>query len=122
MAALVCDTPTGALCLSSPQLKSVPLHCLRGLRFIYSQLEALTCCKCVSTLEVSAGSEAGPGTAPWDQDLVCLVLQAQGGAEGPVSISHCSVGFFSPRKPADTHPRVQPFDSQEWSDHAGCNL
>lgn len=35
------------------QLRSVPPHCLRGLRFVYSQLESLTCSKCVSTLEVS---------------------------------------------------------------------
>ncbi|NXS32674.1 S11IP protein, partial [Pomatostomus ruficeps] len=33
------------------ELRSVPPHCLRGLRFIYSQLESLTCCKCISTLE-----------------------------------------------------------------------
>ncbi|KAM3667418.1 serine/threonine-protein kinase 11-interacting protein isoform 2-T2 [Ammospiza maritima maritima] len=33
------------------ELKSVPPHCLRGLRFVYSQLESLTCCKCISTLE-----------------------------------------------------------------------
>ncbi|NXI40079.1 S11IP protein, partial [Galbula dea] len=33
------------------ELRSVPPHCLRGLRFVYSQLESLTCCKCVSTLE-----------------------------------------------------------------------
>ncbi|NXC10465.1 S11IP protein, partial [Orthonyx spaldingii] len=30
---------------------SVPPHCLQGLRFVYSQLESLTCCKCISTLE-----------------------------------------------------------------------
>lgn len=39
--------------LSLLQLRSVPSHCLRGLRFVYSQLESLTCCKCISTLEVS---------------------------------------------------------------------
>ncbi|XP_064370899.1 serine/threonine-protein kinase 11-interacting protein isoform X2 [Dromaius novaehollandiae] len=33
------------------ELKSVPPHCLRGLRLVYSQLESLTCCKCISTLE-----------------------------------------------------------------------
>ncbi|NWU96705.1 S11IP protein, partial [Upupa epops] len=33
------------------ELRSVPPHCLRGLRFVYSQLESLTCCRCVSTLE-----------------------------------------------------------------------
>ncbi|NXF08906.1 S11IP protein, partial [Smithornis capensis] len=31
--------------------ESVPPHCLQGLRFVYSQLESLTCCKCISTLE-----------------------------------------------------------------------
>lgn len=46
------------------QLRSVPPHCLRGLRFVYSQLESLTCSKCISTLEVSVsvqlmGSYAG---------------------------------------------------------------
>lgn len=46
------------------QLRSVPPHCLRGLRFLYSQLESLTCSKCISTLEVSVsvqltGSYAG---------------------------------------------------------------
>ncbi|XP_063256746.1 serine/threonine-protein kinase 11-interacting protein [Prinia subflava] len=33
------------------ELRSVPPHCLRGLRFVYSQLESLTCCKSISTLE-----------------------------------------------------------------------
>ncbi|XP_027534582.1 serine/threonine-protein kinase 11-interacting protein [Neopelma chrysocephalum] len=33
------------------ELRSVPPHCLRGLRLVYSQLESLTCCKCISTLE-----------------------------------------------------------------------
>uniref|UniRef100_G1NFC8 Serine/threonine-protein kinase 11-interacting protein n=1 Tax=Meleagris gallopavo TaxID=9103 RepID=G1NFC8_MELGA len=33
------------------ELRSVPPHCLRGLRFVYSQLESLTCSKCISTLE-----------------------------------------------------------------------
>ncbi|NXU41372.1 S11IP protein, partial [Drymodes brunneopygia] len=33
------------------ELRSVPPHCLQGLRFVYSQLESLTCCKCISTLE-----------------------------------------------------------------------
>ncbi|NWV79147.1 S11IP protein, partial [Dasyornis broadbenti] len=33
------------------EVSIVPPHCLRGLRFVYSQLESLTCWKCVSTLE-----------------------------------------------------------------------
>ncbi|XP_009994585.1 PREDICTED: serine/threonine-protein kinase 11-interacting protein [Chaetura pelagica] len=33
------------------ELRSVPPHCLQGLRFVYSQLESLTCCKCISTVE-----------------------------------------------------------------------
>ncbi|XP_021254506.1 serine/threonine-protein kinase 11-interacting protein isoform X2 [Numida meleagris] len=33
------------------ELRSVPPHCLRGLRFVYSQLESLTCSKCIRTLE-----------------------------------------------------------------------
>ncbi|NXC44853.1 S11IP protein, partial [Penelope pileata] len=33
------------------ELRSVPPHCLRGLRFVYSQLESLTCSKCITTLE-----------------------------------------------------------------------
>lgn len=41
------------------QLRSVPPHCLQGLRFVYSQLESLTCCKCISTLEVSCLYTAG---------------------------------------------------------------
>lgn len=41
------------------QLRSVPPHCLRGLRFVYSQLESLTCCKCISTLEVSVSAACG---------------------------------------------------------------
>lgn len=39
------------------QLRSVPPHCLRGLRLVYSQLESLTCCKCISTLEVSVSTQ-----------------------------------------------------------------
>ncbi|KAL7991896.1 hypothetical protein Chor_016152 [Crotalus horridus] len=33
------------------ELKCVPLHYLQGLRFVYSQLEALTCSRCVNSLE-----------------------------------------------------------------------
>ncbi|XP_069083311.1 serine/threonine-protein kinase 11-interacting protein isoform X1 [Pleurodeles waltl] len=33
------------------ELRSVPLHCLRGLQSLYSQLEVLTCFKCATTLE-----------------------------------------------------------------------
>uniref|UniRef100_A0A8D0G9K5 Serine/threonine-protein kinase 11-interacting protein n=1 Tax=Sphenodon punctatus TaxID=8508 RepID=A0A8D0G9K5_SPHPU len=49
------------------ELKSVPLHCLRGLRFVYSQLEALTCSKCVGTLEeiISACGGDLSSALPW---------------------------------------------------------
>nr|XP_014427590.1 serine/threonine-protein kinase 11-interacting protein [Pelodiscus sinensis] len=49
------------------ELKSVPPHCLRGLRFIYSQLEALTCSRCVSTLEevISACGGDLSSALPW---------------------------------------------------------
>ncbi|XP_042323994.1 serine/threonine-protein kinase 11-interacting protein isoform X2 [Sceloporus undulatus] len=49
------------------ELKCVPLHCLHGLRFIYSQLEALTCSKCVSSLK-EIFSECGgdlSSALPW---------------------------------------------------------
>ncbi|XP_062823297.1 serine/threonine-protein kinase 11-interacting protein isoform X2 [Anolis carolinensis] len=49
------------------ELKCVPLHCLQGLRFIYSQLEALTCSKCVSSLK-EIFSECGgdlSSALPW---------------------------------------------------------
>ncbi|KAJ7346028.1 hypothetical protein JRQ81_001978 [Phrynocephalus forsythii] len=49
------------------ELKCVPLHCLRGLRFIYSQLEALTCSKCVKSLkEIFSACGGDLSTAlPW---------------------------------------------------------
>ena len=34
------------------QLRGVPLHCLRGLRGIYSQLETLICSRSLQALEV----------------------------------------------------------------------
>ncbi|XP_053327709.1 serine/threonine-protein kinase 11-interacting protein [Spea bombifrons] len=37
--------------LRSLELRSLPPHCLRGLRSVYSQLEVLTCSKCVTSLE-----------------------------------------------------------------------
>ncbi|KAM4624667.1 serine/threonine-protein kinase 11-interacting protein isoform 2-T3 [Discoglossus pictus] len=33
------------------ELRCLPPHCLRGLRSVYSQLEILTCSKCISSLE-----------------------------------------------------------------------
>ncbi|XP_053554194.1 serine/threonine-protein kinase 11-interacting protein [Bombina bombina] len=33
------------------ELRSLPPHCLRGLRSVYSQLEILTCSKCITSLE-----------------------------------------------------------------------
>ncbi|XP_066487598.1 serine/threonine-protein kinase 11-interacting protein [Tiliqua scincoides] len=49
------------------ELKCVPLHCLRGLRFVYSQLEALTCSRCVSSLEeiISACGGDLSTALPW---------------------------------------------------------
>ncbi|XP_053102711.1 serine/threonine-protein kinase 11-interacting protein isoform X2 [Hemicordylus capensis] len=49
------------------ELKCVPLHCLRGLRLVYSQLEALTCSKCVSSLEeiISACGGDLSSALPW---------------------------------------------------------
>uniref|UniRef100_A0A6J0TKY7 Serine/threonine-protein kinase 11-interacting protein n=1 Tax=Pogona vitticeps TaxID=103695 RepID=A0A6J0TKY7_9SAUR len=49
------------------ELKCVPLHCLRGLRFVYSQLEALTCSKCVNSLkEIFSACGGDLSTAlPW---------------------------------------------------------
>ncbi|XP_054827783.1 serine/threonine-protein kinase 11-interacting protein [Eublepharis macularius] len=49
------------------ELKCVPLHCLRGLRLIYSQLEALTCSKCVNSLEeiISACGGDLSSALPW---------------------------------------------------------
>uniref|UniRef100_A0A8C6Z4M9 Serine/threonine-protein kinase 11-interacting protein n=1 Tax=Nothoprocta perdicaria TaxID=30464 RepID=A0A8C6Z4M9_NOTPE len=62
------------------ELKSVPPHCLRGLRLVYSQLESLTCCKCISTLEeiISACGGDLSCALPW------LELQA-------VNFSHNSI-------------------------------
>ncbi|XP_009705096.1 PREDICTED: serine/threonine-protein kinase 11-interacting protein, partial [Cariama cristata] len=49
------------------ELRSVPPHCLRGLRYVYSQLESLTCCKCISTLEeiISACGGDLSSALPW---------------------------------------------------------
>ncbi|XP_044293983.1 serine/threonine-protein kinase 11-interacting protein [Varanus komodoensis] len=49
------------------ELKCVPLHCLRGLRCVYSQLEALTCSKCVTSLkEILSACGGDFSTAlPW---------------------------------------------------------
>ncbi|XP_061465415.1 serine/threonine-protein kinase 11-interacting protein isoform X2 [Rhineura floridana] len=49
------------------ELKCVPLHCLRGLRFVYSQLEALTCSRCVNSLKeiISACGGDLSSALPW---------------------------------------------------------
>uniref|UniRef100_A0ACB8G250 Uncharacterized protein n=1 Tax=Sphaerodactylus townsendi TaxID=933632 RepID=A0ACB8G250_9SAUR len=49
------------------ELKCVPLQCLRGLRLIYSQLEALTCSKCVNSLQeiISACGGDLSSALPW---------------------------------------------------------
>ncbi|KAL8182977.1 UNVERIFIED_CONTAM: hypothetical protein K2H54_010421 [Gekko kuhli] len=68
------DCPLPAVVKISPfkslrrlELKCVPLHCLRGLRFIYSQLEALTCSKCVNSLQeiISACGGDLSSALPW---------------------------------------------------------
>ncbi|XP_062972901.1 serine/threonine-protein kinase 11-interacting protein [Elgaria multicarinata webbii] len=49
------------------ELKCVPLHCLRGLRCVYSQLEALICSKCVNSLKeiLSACGGDFSSALPW---------------------------------------------------------
>ncbi|KAM6461212.1 serine/threonine-protein kinase 11-interacting protein isoform 1-T1 [Liasis olivaceus] len=49
------------------ELRCVPLHCLRGLRFVYSQLEALTCSRCVNSLEEILSACGGDlsSALPW---------------------------------------------------------
>ncbi|XP_015270004.1 PREDICTED: serine/threonine-protein kinase 11-interacting protein [Gekko japonicus] len=68
------DCPLPAVVKISPfkslrclELKCVPLHTLRGLRFIYSQLEALTCSKCVNSLQeiISACGGDLSSALPW---------------------------------------------------------
>uniref|UniRef100_S4RX32 LKB1 serine/threonine kinase interacting protein 1 N-terminal domain-containing protein n=1 Tax=Petromyzon marinus TaxID=7757 RepID=S4RX32_PETMA len=45
--------------LKSLELKGVPVHCLEGLQGIHTQLESLTCWKCVDTMEVPASGSHG---------------------------------------------------------------
>nr|XP_056707007.1 serine/threonine-protein kinase 11-interacting protein [Euleptes europaea] len=68
------DCPLPAVVKISPfkslrrlELKCIPLHCLRGLRLIYSQLEALTCSKCVNSLQeiISACGGDLSSALPW---------------------------------------------------------
>ncbi|XP_032073836.1 serine/threonine-protein kinase 11-interacting protein isoform X1 [Thamnophis elegans] len=49
------------------ELRCVPLHCLQGLRFVYSQLEALTCSRCVNSLEEILSACGGDlsSALPW---------------------------------------------------------
>ncbi|XP_039210319.1 serine/threonine-protein kinase 11-interacting protein isoform X1 [Crotalus tigris] len=49
------------------ELKCVPLHYLQGLRFVYSQLEALTCSRCVNSLEEILSACGGDlsSALPW---------------------------------------------------------
>lgn len=55
-----CLSPSlSPLSLPSPQLRGVPLHCLRGLCGIYSQLETLICSRSIQALEVRR-IRAGP--------------------------------------------------------------
>ncbi|XP_030066151.1 serine/threonine-protein kinase 11-interacting protein isoform X1 [Microcaecilia unicolor] len=49
------------------ELRCIPLHCLQGLRSIYSQLEILICSKCIITLEEMISLCAGDlsSALPW---------------------------------------------------------
>ncbi|XP_067393751.1 serine/threonine-protein kinase 11-interacting protein isoform X2 [Emydura macquarii macquarii] len=86
------------------ELKSVPLHCLRGLRFIYSQLEALTCCKCVSTLEeiISACGGDLSSALPW------LELQTVNFSYNSITVLDESLQLLNALKVLDlSHNRVR---------------
>ncbi|CAM9540702.1 unnamed protein product [Lampetra fluviatilis] len=55
--------------LKSLELKGVPVHCLEGLQGIHTQLESLTCWKCVDTME-EVLSQCGGDLAtafPWPE-------------------------------------------------------
>nr|XP_033801560.1 serine/threonine-protein kinase 11-interacting protein isoform X2 [Geotrypetes seraphini]XP_033801561.1 serine/threonine-protein kinase 11-interacting protein isoform X2 [Geotrypetes seraphini] len=49
------------------ELRCIPLHCLQGLRSLYSQLEILICSKCIVTLEEMISLCAGDlsSALPW---------------------------------------------------------
>lgn len=50
-----------------PQLRGVPLHCLHGLRGIYSQLETLICSRSIQALEELLSACGGDlcSALPW---------------------------------------------------------
>ncbi|XP_074857737.1 serine/threonine-protein kinase 11-interacting protein isoform X2 [Carettochelys insculpta] len=86
------------------ELKSVPLHCLRGLRFIYSQLEALTCSRCVSTLEevISACGGDLSSALPW------LELQIVNFSHNSITVLDGSLQLLNSLKVLDlSHNRVR---------------
>nr|XP_032630379.1 serine/threonine-protein kinase 11-interacting protein isoform X2 [Chelonoidis abingdonii] len=86
------------------ELKSVPLHCLRGLRFIYSQLEALTCSKCVSMLEevISACGGDLSSALPW------LELQTVNFSYNTITVLDGSLQLLNALKVLDlSHNRIQ---------------
>ncbi|XP_050825603.1 serine/threonine-protein kinase 11-interacting protein isoform X1 [Gopherus flavomarginatus] len=85
------------------ELKSVPLHCLRGLRFVYSQLEALTCSKCVSTLEevISACGGDLSSALPW------LELQTVNFSYNTITVLDGSLQLLNALKVLDlSHNRI----------------
>ncbi|XP_044834431.1 serine/threonine-protein kinase 11-interacting protein isoform X2 [Mauremys mutica] len=86
------------------ELKSVPLHCLRGLRFVYSQLEALTCSKCVSTLEevISACGGDLSSALPW------LELQTVNFSYNTITVLDGSLQLLNALKVLDlSHNRIR---------------
>ncbi|CAM2100760.1 serine/threonine-protein kinase 11-interacting protein isoform X1 [Caretta caretta] len=86
------------------ELKSVPLHCLRGLRFVYSQLEALTCSKCVSTLEeiISACGGDLSSALPW------LELQTVNFSYNSITVLDGSLQLLNALKVLDlSHNRIR---------------
>uniref|UniRef100_A0A8C4WP84 Serine/threonine-protein kinase 11-interacting protein n=1 Tax=Gopherus evgoodei TaxID=1825980 RepID=A0A8C4WP84_9SAUR len=85
------------------ELKSVPLHCLRGLRFVYSQLEALTCSKCVSMLEevISACGGDLSSALPW------LELQTVNFSYNTITVLDGSLQLLNALKVLDlSHNRI----------------
>uniref|UniRef100_A0A8C8S9V1 Serine/threonine-protein kinase 11-interacting protein n=1 Tax=Pelusios castaneus TaxID=367368 RepID=A0A8C8S9V1_9SAUR len=86
------------------ELKSVPLHCLRGLRFVYSQLEALTCSKCISTLEeiISACGGDLSSALPW------LELQTLNFSYNSISVLDGSLQLLNALRILDlSHNRIR---------------
>uniref|UniRef100_A0A8C3VKP4 Serine/threonine-protein kinase 11-interacting protein n=1 Tax=Catharus ustulatus TaxID=91951 RepID=A0A8C3VKP4_CATUS len=86
------------------ELRSVPPHCLRGLRFVYSQLESLTCCKCISTLEeiISACGGDLSCALPW------LELQTMNFSYNSITTLDDSLQLLNALKVLDlSHNKIQ---------------